>query len=917
MTTLLALRGTRGVVAQTFVHASGVRYCHCMSAEMLGRDIAWLNGRLDEVEAGHGDADLDAIRKAAGAMLDSGRVDGSLSKLSESEIHGALKRLTIRFHLRNKAEQVHIARVNRARERAATVEEPRSESLAEAVGVLARNGVALEELLATIGTLDIQPTLTAHPTESRRRSVMQKQARIADLLAVNESADSTPIERERAESAVRQTLSLLLATDEVRSRRLDVIDEVRNGIHYLSGAIWDAVPVLYRDLAQAIEDHYGQRPELPVFLLYRTWIGGDRDGNPKVTAELTRQALVEMRFAAVARHGAALEQLRQELSVSGRRVAISPQLLESIARDEAERPLDAHLVRHLQHEPFRVKIRHMQMRLGEAGYSAARFTDDLRVLQDAIEFAGLREVALRGLLSDLLVGARTFGMHLAAIDLRQHSRIHEAAVGELLRMGGVEDDYSGLDEESRLAVLRKELASSRPLLGRSNDVSAETRELLDALDVIAKAAAEEPGSVGSYIVSMTHDVSDLLEVLVLLREAGLWTIDDGKVCCGIDVAPLFETVDDLSHGARVMTKLFAEPAYAGQLKARGNFQEIMLGYSDSNKDGGYWAANWRLQRAQDELARVCDGAGVSFRFFHGRGGTVARGGGRAHRAILASPVASRNGRIRFTEQGEVISFRYAMPAIAHRHLEQMTNAMILATAGRATACGSSEALDDVMDALADASRVCYRSLIDDAAFWSWFVDRSPVLHIGELPIASRPVSRSGGDVEFESLRAIPWVFAWTQMRYNTPGWFGIGTAFENVVMSDEARLAMCRTAYAEGGFFRAFIDNAQQEMARARLSVAQWYAPTDGPGFHERLREEFDKARHAILTITGQEALLDNNKVIQQSIRERNGDTDAINALQVELLRRWRKADEAERKNLRGLILLSVNALAAAMQSTG
>jgi len=882
-------------------------------SDPLHHDIAWLSDRLDEVTTGAFRADLDRVRAAAQGMLEAGEVDPSLADMDAGRIHAVLKTLTIRFHLRNKAEQVHIARVNRRREREATADAPRPESLAEAVGALADDGLPLEALLVTLADLDIRPTLTAHPTESRRRSVMQKQSHIADLLAVNDADDATPPERARAESAVRQTLALLLTTDEVRAQRLEVIDEVRNGVHYLAGAIWDAVPALYRDLADAIDDHYDERPDLPVMLRYRSWIGGDRDGNPNVTAALTRRAFAEMRAAAIDRHAGALERLRAELSISDRRAPIDPELLESIARDEAERPLDADLVRHLRHEPLRIKIRHMQARLGEPDYTAARFIDDLAALDQALRFAGLEEAASRGPLADAIVRARTFGFHLAALDIRQHSRVHEHAVAEMLRLAGVERDYSALDEDARVALLRSELATARPLLARGVELRPATRELLDTLAVFADAAQREPESVGSYVISMAHGVSDLLEVLVLLREVGLWTIDEGDAVCPIDVAPLFETVDDLERSGEVMRALFEAPAYAAQLRARDDFQEIMLGYSDSNKDGGYWAANWRLHRAQDELAKVCKSAGVSFRFFHGRGGTVARGGGRAHRAILASPASSRNGRIRFTEQGEVISFRYAMPALAHRHLEQIANAMLLATAQ--PGADAADGLDEVMERLAQRSRAVYRELIDDPAFWPWFVDRSPVLHIGELPIASRPVSRAGGKVQFDNLRAIPWVFAWTQMRYNAPGWYGVGGAFDEVVTGDDAALARCRAAYKTGGAFRAFIDNAQQEMARARLAVARWYS-ADG-ALHDRLTREFTRAERAVLAITGQSALLDNNPVIQQSIRERNPDTDAINALQVELLRRWREADEPERPELRRLILLSVNALAAAMQSTG
>ncbi|MDA7980543.1 MAG: phosphoenolpyruvate carboxylase [Pirellulales bacterium] len=891
----------------------------------LSNDIQWLNARLDEVETGAAQSVLDRLRTLTPAMLQTGQPDALLQELGAADIHAVLKLLTIRFHLRNKAEQVHIVRVNRNREWSATPEAPRPESLAEAIGKLARDGVSLTSLLQTIASLDISPTLTAHPTESRRRSVIRKQARVADLLQANNIESATPAERRFAESSLRQTLALLLATDEVRSKRLEVIDEVRNGIHYLAGTIWDAAPGLYHDLSGAIETYYGEDPPLPVFLRYRTWIGGDGDGNPNVTAELTRRALAEMRDAAIARHTEALEQLRRDLSISGKRVPIDERLLDSIRKDDEERLIDPQLTRHLQHEPFRVKLRHMLVRLGDVEYTSERFCADLKTLQRALQHAGLEEAARRGPLADSVIRAETFGFHLAALDVRQDSRVHERVVAELLHLSGVYANYAELDESARRDVLRRELQTARPLLARGAKLSAQSAQVLETLHALATAIAQEPDSVGSYIVSMAHDVSDLLEVLILLREAGLWTITEGRASCPLDVVPLFETVDDLDRAAGTMRALFAEPAYAGQLAGRNNFQEIMLGYSDSNKDGGYWAANWRLQCAQDQLAQACRQAEVSFRFFHGRGGTVARGGGRAHRAILASPPASRNGRIRFTEQGEVISFRYAMPALAHRHLEQITNAMILATAKKGTAESPADdvnaaEMQPLMDRLASHSRTAYRDLIDSPDFWPLYVERSPVLHIGELPIASRPVSRSGGEIRFGNLRAIPWVFAWTQMRYNTPGWFGIGGAFKEAVLSDEARLAMCQGAYSSSGSFRAFIDNAQQEMARARLAVGRWYLDDDGADLHQRLEEEFNRTEQAVLAITGQDQLLDNNPVIQQSIRERNPDTDVINALQVELLRRWRNAQSNQNGDAdkwHALILLSVNALAAAMQSTG
>ena len=886
-----------------------------MTPQPLARDVTWLHSRLEESVAESTRENIDRLSHAARSMIETGDSGGVLRELSTDQIDSILKLLTIRFHLRNKSEQLHITRINRERSLRAADGEPRPESLSDAVQALSAAGVAFEDLMSTLNHLDVQPTLTAHPTESRRRSVIAKQDRIAELLITRNQTALTPSEERGLESDVRQTLAQLLATDEIRSRRLDVIDEVRNGIHYLGGAIWSAVPALYRDLADAIETTYGRRPVLPVLLHYRSWIGGDRDGNPFVTAERSKTAFAEMREVAIDRHHRMLDELHRELSLSERRVPIDPELTASIERDEAESPLDPESIRHLDREPFRVKLTHMQVRLGTSEYDCARYLEDLSLIQSALRFAGLQETAQRGGIADALVAANTFGFHLAALDIRQHSRVHESAVAELFQLAGVCEDYLALTELERRELLETELATARPLLARGQEPTEETHELLDGLAVFSEAIRRDPRSVGTYVISMAHDVSDLLEVMVLLREAGLWTIVDGTVYCAVDVAPLFETVDDLDRAGGILTELLENPAYRACLESRGRFQEVMLGYSDSNKDGGYWAANWRLHAAQQDLARIARDAGVSFRFFHGRGGTVARGGGRANRAILASPPETRNGRIRFTEQGEVISFRYAMPEVAHRHLEQIINAMMISTATPGSVAPIDESFRDLMDQLAERSRVAYRALIDAEPFWPMFVDRSPVLFIGDLPIASRPVSRSGRAVTFENLRAIPWVFAWTQMRYNAPGWYGIGTAFEELVLHDEENLNRCRNAYAEGGFFRAFIDNAQQEMARARLEVAAWYTSGGDAGLHEGLVDEFQRAKHAVLAITGQADLLDNNPVIQQSILERNGDTDLINALQVELLRRWREGGEDG--DLKTLILLSVNALAAAMQSTG
>ncbi len=884
--------------------------------QALQNDITWHHSLLDQVNP---PSDLqDTLRDAAAQMLKGTSAPDArpLRDLPPDEMQNILKRLTIRFHLRNKAEQVHIVRINRRREDESP--EGRPESIRDAIETLANKGVTREQVVSIMQRLDIQPTLTAHPTEARRRAVLTKQQEIGDILFAREHAGRSG--EKRLESRARQTLSVLFGTDEIRSRGLDVIDEIRNGLHFMAGTIWDAVPMLYDDLAESTAACYdtpidtGARP----IVRYRSWIGGDRDGNPNVTAAVTKQALDLMRDAAINRLTQSLMTLFRTLSVSQRRIRVLPALVESIERDQTELPLDPHRARHITREPFRVKIAGMLNRLQDleaSGYHADRLVADLECIGEALRFANLTEVADHGLLPALLAQARTFGFHTAALDIRQHSAVHEAVLDELFRVAGVVANYAELPESERLVVLERELQTGRPLVGHDRSgLTEKTIELLALLDVLADAQARDPACLGSYVVSMTSDASDLLEVLVLLRERGLWRRHSDETQSLMDVSPLFETVEDLTGGAAVMKRLYQDGPYREHLAARGGFQEIMLGYSDSNKDGGYWQANWRLHQAQATLAEVCQAKDIGFRFFHGRGGTVARGGGRAHRAILPSPHGSNTGSIRFTEQGEVISFRYAMPEIARRHLEQIVNAMTCALSDQ----GSSESVDDafapMMNLLGARSMEAYRTLIDDPGFWDWFEASSPVMHIGDMPMASRPVSRSGGSLQFANLRAIPWVFSWTQMRYTAPGWYGVGAAFRDHVMHDDTLLNLCRTLYRAGGMFTTLIDNAQQEMARARLPIARWYAGLTGAAVHEQIAREFEDAERAVLAITGQAALLDNNPVIRDLIAQRNVDTDLINVIQIELLRRWRTEPDAD---LKDAIKLSVNALAAAMQSTG
>ena len=866
------------------------------------------------------------------------RVAEAVAATPTERLAAVLRTLTAYFHLVNKAEQIEIVRVNRERALAATPDAPRVESLTEAVASLKARGLDAEAALALVARLDIQPTLTAHPTEARRRTILLHQQEAAALLDTLSGDALTPAERDAAEAAALNRIRLLLVTDEIRPAAVTVQDEVRHGLYFVATSVWNVVPKIHADLRRAFEDVYGRAPErLGPVLRYRSWIGGDRDGNPNVTPEVTAWTLRAHREDALRLHRRALDGLRLDLSVSAHQVDLPPELMASVEADRAVVSLPERRWRQNADEPIRLKLMQMAAKLdrlidglppGDSGqtrnthaepapaYTAASYAADLDLIDASLREAGLGALAATGPLADLRVQADVFGFHLAALDVRQHSRVHEAAVADLLARGGVTPDYASLDEAARLDVLTAELENPRPLVRPGTPLSDDAERALGAFRVAADAIASEPASIGSFIVSMTDAVSDVLEVLLLAREAGLWTMDaDGTVTSSVDAVPLLETVADLEAGPGLLRALFAHPVYRRHLAARGGLQEVMLGYSDSNKDGGYWMANWALHKAQGAIAEACAASGVELRFFHGRGGTVGRGGGRAGQAIRAMPPAAQSGRIRFTEQGEVISFRYALPGIARRHLEQIVHAQMLALADEPTEAEGDPAVAALMDGLAARSMDAYRALIDAPDFWPWYLAATPIAHIAGLSIASRPISRKGAaDLDFDGLRAIPWVFSWTQPRYTVPGWYGVGTALA------EADRATMRGLMETWPFMQAIVGNAMREMARARLVVARRYAalaPDAAPA--ERVEAEFARTQAALLHAADQNHLLTHSPTIAATIRYRNPATDVLNLIQIGLMQRWHgdgaQSDEAEA--LHRALLLSVNGIAAAMQSTG
>ncbi len=934
----------------------------------LSEDIRLLDRLLGEVLAEQEGPELTQLAREVYCAPDEEDPCDLVARLPELRRPETMQRLlrayTVLFQLLNAAEQKEIVRVNRRR-RTGTGGPPRPESIADAIRRLKEAGTTAEEMQRLLQRVDICPTLTAHPTEARRRAVLNKLQQISEALSVRDTPPDTPQlggpldAAGRAEKDLRRGLTALWQTDELRPNPMTVQDEVNNALYFLEQTIMEVVPWLHEDMRAALQAHYpGTEFAVPTFIQYRSWVGGDRDGNPNVTPEVTWRTLLQNKRLALSVYLGRLTGLRRELTQSTRLVGVSPALRESLERDRETRAVPEERARRYATEPYGAKILYIQARLEATlanldrltdfhaegpGFTApppayqdsAHFLDDLLLIQQSLRENRGSALADTGPLADLIMLARTFGFHLVGLDVRQHSDEHEPVIAELLEQAGVlpaDRKYAELSEDEKVRLLTRELANPRPLTPRDWEGSPDAREVMQVFEVIRHAQRYiSSHAITAYVISMTHGISDMLEVLVLAKEAGLlrWRPDgDGmRLESDLDVVPLFETIEDLHRCDRLMDRMFASSAYRTHLEARGEFQEIMLGYSDSSKDGGYLAANWALQDAQSRLARSCKRAGITLRLFHGRGGTVGRGGGRANRAILSQPPGSFDGRIRFTEQGEVISFRYSLAPIAHRHLEQIVSAVLLAAAESLPRERVARSWMSAMDGISERSREVYRALVyDEKQFWQFYTQATPVAHISRLPIASRPVFRPGKAlVGLENIRAIPWVFAWVQSRYVVPGWYGVGSALEWFAGQSPENVKLLRKMYRDWAFFRTVVDNAQLELVRAHLPTAAWYARRVRPRalgdrMHARIQEEYDRTCRWVLEVTQQKEVLENASAVRHTVRLRNPVTAPLSKLQLCLLTNWDAAEQASQEPdpaWRDAILLSIAGIAAAMQSTG
>jgi phosphoenolpyruvate carboxylase len=860
----------------------------------LGSIIARLEGEptLRLVE------ELRTLAKAsrAGQAGAAARLAARVRRLSPRAALNQAMAFTLFFELVNLAEENFRIRLLRARR---ADPERRKESVAAALAELKKAGVPAAEVQALLDDLAIELVFTAHPTEAKRRTLLTKLAALAEVLrgqSAAEMADSPELERE--------IVSLWL-TDRGRPAPPTVVDEARTGLWFFERTLYHVLPSLQRDLAEALARHYpGVRAPLG-WLRFGSWIGGDRDGNPFVTGEVTRRVLGLQRDLALAAMRRSLQRLAWALTVSSLREPAAPavtRLAERLGRgaDDWEEIRRRH-----EFEPYRLLIYVLRTRLQDRArpLTAEEIRGALRVIDSSLR-GGRAAVLADGTLRDAMTRASAFGLHTARLDLRQHSAVHARAVAALLDR----PDYPDLAEEAKVAVLTR--AIRRP----PASPAAPAGDLRAALEAFGAVRAAAPEALGLAIVSMTDDVSDLLEVLLLQRVAGT----------ALPVAPLFETLDDLERAPAVLARLFAHPTYRAWLRRQGARQHVMLGYSDSNKDAGFLAANWALHRAQESLAATARAHRVRLTLFHGRGGSIARGGGPAAKAVLAQPVALRDGGIRVTEQGEVLSTRYHDPDLAHRVLEQMAYGVILGV-HRARSAPAAEPADwgAAMERMSARSAEAYRALVRDPEFLLFWQQATPIDEIGELKLGSRPTYRKEGPRMLADLRAIPWVFSWMQSRFNLPGWFGLGTALA-AEAEGEGGLERLRAMYRDWPFFRLLLDNTQLTLGKADLGIARVYAGlVEDVGRRERvfavIAAEFRRTERLVLAVAGQRELLGAEPVLANSVRQRNPYIDPLNHLQVEMIRRLRsgRLSARQRAEVKRVVELTVSGIAAGLKNTG
>ena len=909
---------------------------------------------------------IETVRRAAVRFRktqddrDRVQLEQTLDALSPSETLVVVRAFSYFSQLSNIAEDLHHNRRHRAHLKAGSA--PRDGSLLLALERIGEKHISKETLQAFLDSALVSPVLTAHPTEVQRKSVLDCQLIISRLLSERDRTDMTPDDLADNEEALHRFVLILWQTRMLRTAKLNVRDEIKNGLEYYRYTFLSEIPKIYASLEKQLEARFGKDIRTPPLLRVGSWIGGDRDGNPYVTHDVMLDAVQQHSSLAFEHYLSETHLLGTRLSLTDRLVEVSDALrkLSDASPDKAASRTD---------EPYRRALILVYSRLSasakQLGHKISQrpavdmqaqpyatpqeFIDDLDVLIDSLFKHGAVYLA-RGRIAYLRRAVEVFGFHLAPLDMRQHSAVHEQTVSELLALGSGIADYTELDEAARRKVLLQTLQAGRPLLGdpaSPNSLEPDSLKLgsLKAYSPVAQselrimqAAAQIHQRFGrdalpNHIISKTEAVSDMLELTLMLQQVGLLRqtellegsknpVPHVNPILHINIVPLFETIEDLRVCGTIMDELFSIPYYRSLLASRGNTQEVMLGYSDSNKDGGYLTANWELYKAEVNLVQVFAKHGVELRLFHGRGGTVGRGGGPSYDAILAQPPGSVNGQIRITEQGEVIASKYSNPEIGRRNLETLIAATMEATLLHHHGADSTmPEYHRIMEALSLDAFAAYRKLVyETPGFTEYFFTATPIREIAELNIGSRPSSRKASD-RIEDLRAIPWVFSWGLNRTLLPGWFGFGSAVKQFIAREgEAGLAQLQAMYKNWAFFRGLMSNMDMVLSKTDMGIASRYADlVEDATLRERIfgaiNSEWEVTVAMLFAVTGNTALLQDNPAFARSLLTRTPYIDPLNHLQVALLERHRAGDNNEL--VKRAIHLTINGIATGLRNSG
>ena len=865
------------------------------------------------------------------------RLIGLIDRLNQDLTVQVIRAFSTYFSLVNVAEEAALQDRRRRYLQAGTSLWPGS--FDATLRTLKEQGFSAAKAEKLLLSVEYMPVFTAHPTEAKRRIMQEALRRIFILLQSSDDRTLSQVERDEASDRLQAEIQLLWKTDEVRPGKPTVQTEVKNGLHYFEKSLFEAIPSLYRNLQRAWRRTYPDSPRtLPSFIQFGSWIGGDRDGNPHVTARVTREACRMQARTILGEYIRRIRNLESILSHSSHLIDLPERMRTSLETDR--KVLDRVRSRTsslFETEPYRCKLEvilhRLQHRLdhlrGRAWHSSdsyqdeAQFLDDLRLIYDSLVEQGDGRIA-DGELADLIRLVETFGFYLARLDLRQESPRHTEAVSEILQAMD-KTDYANLTEAGRIQALQKHLKKmDGPVSLDRRKLSPATRETLAVFDLMREVPEQiSPKIFGQYVISMTHEASHVLEVLFLGGIAGLAGGHGQHHFCHLQVCPLFETIEDLRRVSGILNRLFRDPVYRPLLNASGGVQDIMLGYSDSCKDGGILASVWNLYQAQKQIHEVSERHGVQFRLFHGRGGTVGRGGGPTYEAITAQPPGTVRGTIKLTEQGEVLSYKYSNLETAVYELTMGATGLILASRHLQFRKLAHEYADDlrVMEKLAEDGEQAYRELIGTRGFLDYFYEVTPVQEIGNINIGSRPSHRRAVDRSMDSIRAIPWVFGWSLSRHTLPAWYGIGTALESYLKAHpKTGLAQIRLAYKRWPFFQTLMQNIQMALAKADMPTARQYMqlsqhPVDADQIYNRIEQEYQLTRKLVLRVTSCKELLETQEVLRRSLSRRKPYLDPLNAIQLSLLRRMREASDPD--PYQNVVARSISAIAAGMRNTG